>query len=170
MLALNNLCLQYVEVTFYQVARSLTILFNIFFTYTMLGTATSAPAMVACGIVFAGFIIGSYGEINFSWAGIVYGVGSSLFVALYGIYVKKTLAVVDNNQWWVWFANIRPRKVVKTSRFAHTSGSSTKTGDCCTTTPHSPLCSSPLSSSLPARLATFSPTSTFSEASPSGPS
>lgn len=101
MLALNNLCLQYVEVTFYQVARSLTILFNIIFTYTMLGTSTSVPAMVACAIVFAGFIVGSAGEINFSWAGIVYGVGSSLFVALYGIYVKKTLVVVDNNQWLV---------------------------------------------------------------------
>jgi GDP-fucose transporter C1 len=99
MLALNNLCLQYVEVTFYQVARSLTIVFNIVFTYTMLGTATSPPAVVACGIVFAGFIVGSAGEINFSWAGIFYGVGSSLFVALYGIYVKKTLSVVDNNQW-----------------------------------------------------------------------
>jgi GDP-fucose transporter C1 len=46
-----------------------------------------------------GFVIGSYGEINFSWAGVVYGVGSSAFVALYGIYVQKTLAAVDNNQW-----------------------------------------------------------------------
>ncbi|KAI9029361.1 triose-phosphate transporter family-domain-containing protein [Hyaloraphidium curvatum] len=99
MLALNNLCLQYVEVTFYQVARSLTIIFNIILTYTILGTTTSSQAIAACAVVFAGFIIGSAGEINFSWAGIFFGVGSSLFVALYGIYVKKTLAVVDNNQW-----------------------------------------------------------------------
>lgn len=50
-------------------------------------------------MVFLGFVIGSYGEINFSWAGVIYGVGSSAFVALYGIYVQKTLAAVDNNQW-----------------------------------------------------------------------
>lgn len=49
--------------------------------------------------MFLGFAVGSYGEINFSWAGIFYGVGSSAFVALYGIYVKKTLSAVDNNQW-----------------------------------------------------------------------
>ncbi|OZJ06176.1 hypothetical protein BZG36_01026 [Bifiguratus adelaidae] len=99
MLALNNLCLQYVEVTFYQVARSLSIVFNIIFTYTILGQTTSMTAMFACLIVFLGFVIGSYGEINFSWPGMFAGVGSSAFVALYGIYVKKTLGAVDNNQW-----------------------------------------------------------------------
>ncbi|KAI9015768.1 triose-phosphate transporter family-domain-containing protein [Phycomyces nitens] len=99
MLALNNLCLKYVEVTFYQVARSLSINFTILFTYMILGKTTSMPAIVACGIVFLGFAIGSYGEINFSWAGIFYGVGSSAFVALYGIYVQKTLGAVENNQW-----------------------------------------------------------------------
>ncbi|KAG2180962.1 hypothetical protein INT43_008544 [Umbelopsis isabellina] len=99
MLALNNLCLKYVEVTFYQVARSLSINFTILFTYVILKQKTSSATLVACFIVFLGFAIGSYGEINFSWAGIFYGVGSSAFVALYGIYVKKTLGAVDNNQW-----------------------------------------------------------------------
>ncbi|KAI3659323.1 hypothetical protein MP638_003197 [Amoeboaphelidium occidentale] len=99
MLALNNLCLQYVEVTFYQVARSLTILFNIIFTYTYLGQSTSKGALISCAVVFFGFVFGSYGELNFSWRGVIFGVGSSFFVALYGIYVKKTLIVVDNNQW-----------------------------------------------------------------------
>ncbi|CAH1766353.1 2189_t:CDS:2, partial [Entrophospora sp. SA101] len=99
MLAFNNLCLQYVEVTFYQVARSLSIIFNIIFTYTLLGQKTSFAALISCGIVFIGFVIGSYGELNFSWEGIIYGVASSAFVALYGIYVKKTLVYVDNNQW-----------------------------------------------------------------------
>jgi GDP-fucose transporter C1 len=50
-------------------------------------------------IVLAGFFVGAYGEINFSWEGIFYGVGSSCFVALYGIYVKKKLVIVDNNEW-----------------------------------------------------------------------
>lgn len=99
MLAFNNLCLQYVEVTFYQVARSLSIHFSILFTYIILGKKTSTAAIGACAIVFLGFVIGSYGEINFSWEGLLYGVGSSAFVALYGIFVQKSLAVVDNNQW-----------------------------------------------------------------------
>ncbi|KAI8983111.1 triose-phosphate transporter family-domain-containing protein [Pilobolus umbonatus] len=99
MLALNNLCLQHVEVTFYQVARSLSINFTILFTYLILGKKTSKPALVACFVVFLGFAIGSYGEINFSMVGVIYGVGSSAFVALYGIYVQKTLVIVDNNQW-----------------------------------------------------------------------
>jgi len=99
MLAFNNLCLKYVEVTFYQVARSLSIVFNILFTYVLLGKDTSMNAIVSCLIVFAGFFVGAYGEINFSWEGIFYGVGSSCFVALYGIYVKKKLTILDNNEW-----------------------------------------------------------------------
>ncbi|KAF9409846.1 hypothetical protein BGZ94_001839 [Podila epigama] len=99
MLTLNNLCLQLVEVTFYQVARSLSIFFNILFTYTLLRQKTSPGAMLACVVVVLGFFVGAYGEANFSWGGLLAGVGSSIFVALYGIYVKKTLNLVDNNQW-----------------------------------------------------------------------
>ena len=32
--------------------------------------------------------------------GLFFGVGSSVFVALYGIYVKKALVYVENNQWY----------------------------------------------------------------------
>jgi GDP-fucose transporter C1 len=99
MLVFNNLCLKYVEVTFYQVARSLSINFTILFTYIILGQKTSSSALLACLIVFLGFGIGSFGEINFSWSGIIYGVGSSAFVALYGIYVKKSLPIVENNEY-----------------------------------------------------------------------
>jgi len=99
MLTFNNLCLAFVEVSYYQVARSLTILFNIGFTYLILHTKTSPAAILACGVVFFGFIMGSYGESHFSLLGLFFGVCSSVFVALYGIYVKKKLQVVDNNEW-----------------------------------------------------------------------
>jgi GDP-fucose transporter C1 len=49
--------------------------------------------------VFIGFVLGSYGEMNFSVTGLVFGVFSSVFVALYGIYVKKQLQIVNNDQW-----------------------------------------------------------------------
>lgn len=99
MLAFNNLCLELVQVTFYQVARSLSILFNIILSYFLLGTTTSSPALLSCAIVFLGFVLGSYGEINFTWSGLIFGVLSSVFVALYGIHVKKALVHVNNDQW-----------------------------------------------------------------------
>jgi hypothetical protein len=43
MVTLNNLCLQYVEVSFYNVARSLTIVFNVLFTYFILRTTRTLP-------------------------------------------------------------------------------------------------------------------------------
>jgi len=66
-----------------------------------LGKPTSRQAITACLVILLGFVVGSYGEINFSWIGILSGVASSCFVALYGIYVKKTLAIVENNEWYV---------------------------------------------------------------------
>lgn len=53
----------------------------------------------SCLIVFIGFVLGSIGEIEFSLSGLLYGILSSMFVALYGIYVKKCLVYVDNDQW-----------------------------------------------------------------------
>ncbi|GAM18360.1 hypothetical protein SAMD00019534_015350 [Acytostelium subglobosum LB1] len=99
MIVFNNLCLEYVEVSFYQVARSLTICFSILLTYLILKSKTSYKASMACGIVFFGFILGSAGEINFSWYGIVFGLLSSFFVALYSIYVKRILPVCEGNEW-----------------------------------------------------------------------
>jgi len=105
MIVFNNLCLLYVEVSFYQVARSLTILFNILFTYYILETVTSWPSIRSCLVVVLGFIIGSGGEANFSWSGVIYGVTSSVFVSLYSIYVKKSLPIVDGNQWKLMMYN-----------------------------------------------------------------
>jgi len=99
MISFNNMCLLYVEVTFYQVVRSTTICFTIVFTYVILGQTTSQKAIHASGVVMVGFIIGSFGEVHFSWLGVIFGVISSAFVSLYSIYVKKIMAVVNNDQW-----------------------------------------------------------------------
>eukprot|EP01121_Diplochlamys_sp_Union-15-3_P018645 TRINITY_DN683_c0_g2_i2.p1 TRINITY_DN683_c0_g2~~TRINITY_DN683_c0_g2_i2.p1 ORF type:complete len:367 (-),score=48.57 TRINITY_DN683_c0_g2_i2:54-1064(-) len=99
MLAFNNVCLQYVHVTFYQVARSLTIFFSIIFTKILLGKNTSLIAIGACTVVVIGFITGSLGEVNFNYIGLITGVLSSMFVSLYGIYVKSALTAVDGNHW-----------------------------------------------------------------------
>lgn len=105
MITFNNLCLKWVEVSFYNVARSLTIVFNVFFSATMLGSKTS-PATLAClGVVILGFFMGSRGELNFSFKGTVAGILSSLFVSLNAIYTKKVLPAVDNDHWKLTFYN-----------------------------------------------------------------
>lgn len=101
MLATGNLCLKHVEVSFYQVARSLTICFSIVLTYAMLGVTTSRRAVVACLVVMVGFAVGAKGEPQLSVEGLVFGVVSSAFVALYSILVKRSLALpsIDGDHW-----------------------------------------------------------------------
>lgn len=65
MITFNNLCLQYVEVHFYQVARSLSIFFNVLFSKFVLGQDTSpkvrAPkAVSAC----ACWLLGRVGQCS----------------------------------------------------------------------------------------------------------
>jgi len=97
MIIFNNLCLKYVEVSFYQVARSLTIVFNVIFTYCLLGQPTDRNSIMCCAIIVIGYLMGCDGEVHFSVIGVIFGVLSSAFVALNSIYVKKILSVVDDN-------------------------------------------------------------------------
>jgi len=105
MITFNNLCLKYVEVSFYNVARSLTIVFNVFFSRVFLGIPTSFKTILCLGVVIVGFLIGSHGELNFSLIGTVSGILSSLFVSLNSIFTKKVLPVVDDNHWKLTFYN-----------------------------------------------------------------
>ncbi|EGG20555.1 GDP-fucose transporter [Cavenderia fasciculata] len=81
------------------IARSLAICFSLLLTYLILKTKTSFKASMACIVVFFGFVLGVMGEVNFSWLGVTFGVLSSLFVALYSIYVKRVLPACDQNEW-----------------------------------------------------------------------
>lgn len=105
MITFNNLCLKWVEVSFYNVARSLTIVFNVFFTRALLGAHTSGKTTACLGIVIIGFFLGSHGEINFSLRGTIAGICSSLFVSLNSIFTKKILPVVDDNHWKLTYYN-----------------------------------------------------------------
>ena len=105
MITFNNICLQYVAVSFYNVARSLSIVFNVLFTYLLLGRSTSFLTTLTLLIVIIGFIVGVDGEIDFSLIGTVSGVISSLFVSLNSIYTSKILPKVDNNKSLLLFYN-----------------------------------------------------------------
>jgi GDP-fucose transporter C1 len=98
MIALNNLCLKYVEVSFYNVARSLSIVFNVLFTFLILGEKTSMLTCSTLAIVLYGFYIGIEGEVNFSLFGTVAGVASSIFVSLNSIFTAKVLPKVQNDK------------------------------------------------------------------------
>ena len=105
MITFNNLCLKWVEVSFYNVARSLTIVFNVFFSFALLGIPTSPKTVFCLLFVILGFFLGSSGELNFSLKGTIAGICSSLFVSLNSIYTKKVLPAVDDNHWRLTFYN-----------------------------------------------------------------
>ena len=58
MITFNNVCLQLVEVSFYNVARSLTIVFNVIFTFLLLGKTTSLWTCSTLLVVIIGFYVG----------------------------------------------------------------------------------------------------------------
>lgn len=105
MISFNNLCLKYVEVSFYNVARSLTIVFNVILSRIILGSPSSAKTLFCLSIVILGFFLGAKGEVNFTMIGTVFGICSSLFVSLNSILTKKVLPAVDNDHWKLTFYN-----------------------------------------------------------------
>lgn len=55
MITFNNLCLKYVTVAFYNIGRSLTTVFNVLFTYSILKEKTSPKALLCCACIIGGF-------------------------------------------------------------------------------------------------------------------
>jgi len=97
--------LKWVEVSFYNVARSLIIVFIAFLSSVMLGSI-SQKTMGCLAIVILGIFMGSTGELNsLSLKGTIVGIASTLFVSLNPIYTKKILPVVDNDHWKLIFYN-----------------------------------------------------------------
>lgn len=99
MITFNNLCLQYVQVSFYNVARCLTMVFNVVFQFIFLRQTTGFNTLLTLVVIIVGFVIGIDGEIDFNLIGTVAGVASSVFVSLNAIFVKRMLPQVggDNN-------------------------------------------------------------------------
>jgi GDP-fucose transporter C1 len=128
MITFNNLCLQYVQVSFCKsvahpalrssptltpaaftpadnVARCLSLVFNVIFTYMILGKSTSFLTCSTLLVVIIGFVCGIQGEIDFSMVGTAAGVLSSVFVSLNSIYTARILPVVDNDKSMLLYYN-----------------------------------------------------------------
>lgn len=99
LLSLTNLCLRHVEVSFYQLVKSLAIVFNIVVQWLVLDIASSERVLMACGLVTLGFALGTIGEVRFSWLGLAAGVASSLVQAFYNVHIKKALPAVQGSTW-----------------------------------------------------------------------
>jgi GDP-fucose transporter C1 len=121
MIGFNNKCLEYVSVSGYQIVRSLSIAFNVIFTYIILGDKTSIRSLLACGGVVVGFFCGVEGEVGLSVRGAIYGVLSSVFVALYAILVKKVIGLLDGNEYLLIEYNT-PVSIIALAPFVWYSG------------------------------------------------
>lgn len=97
MVGLANICLKFVQVSTYQVARSLTIFFTMALSYLILHESQRPKTMMSCALMVIGFIIGSLDTASLSLVGVIAGGFSSAFQALYNIAIKKTLHHVDND-------------------------------------------------------------------------
>lgn len=96
----NPLFLQHVEVTTYHFSHSLTIAFSLLFSYLMLNVETPRQVNSACIVIMFGICISSMGYLNFSLVGGFYALAWPAVVAIYGIYLKKTLISLRNDFWY----------------------------------------------------------------------
>lgn len=87
------------------VARCLSLVFNVIFTYLVLGKTTSLLTCSTLVIVIFGFVCGIQGELDFSLLGTAAGVLSSLFVSMNSIFTSKMLPTVDNDKSQLLFYN-----------------------------------------------------------------
>lgn len=58
MIATNNLCLKYVDVSFYYIGRSLTTVFNVILSYILLRQKSTGRCIACCAIIVFGFWLG----------------------------------------------------------------------------------------------------------------
>lgn len=99
MIALNNMCLMFVEVSFYNVAKALSLLFNVLLGYLLLRTTISWQVACTVLVVIFGFLVGSEGEQNFTFWGTTFGVLSSAMSPLNSIMTKRVLPAVGDDNW-----------------------------------------------------------------------
>jgi len=100
--------LKYVGVAFYYLARSLTTVTNVAFTFLILRKAVSNRAITCCLIITMGYFVGIDQEGlsgGITMKGIIFGVLSSCCVSLNSIYTKKVLPAVDDSVWTLNYYN-----------------------------------------------------------------
>lgn len=113
-LAFNTYCLQYVDASFYQIARGLVLPFTVLFSWFLLKTHSSPATLGAVGLVCLGFFFGVSSEnLHASSIGIALGVASSVTTAVHAIVVKRSLPIVDGQTLdLVYYSNLLSAGVI----------------------------------------------------------
>ncbi|OZJ04403.1 hypothetical protein BZG36_02396 [Bifiguratus adelaidae] len=110
-LTVNTLCLQYVDASFYQIARALVLPITVTLSWLLLKKPSSWRVLLSCGIVCLGFFVGVNGEAynkigSTSALGVFYGVFSSATTAFHAIVIKKSLDIVGDTMDLVYYNNL----------------------------------------------------------------
>ena len=108
-LSFNNICLKHVGVAFFQVARSMTLIFTVILSSLILRSTIRPRIVIPCLVIAFGFVLGIDQESmagTLSKSGVLFGVTSSLFVAINGIMTKRNLEILpDNTEQLIFYNN-----------------------------------------------------------------
>ena len=102
-LIFNTLCLRGVEASFFQIARGLVLPLTILVSCVYTHARPSAKVLMAAGIVTLGFLAGISPNKNLpvsatpSVVSLVYGLLSSLFIAVHAVLIKASLPHCNNS-------------------------------------------------------------------------
>ena len=102
-LIFNTLCLRDVEASFFQIARGLVLPLTILVSCVHTHARPSAKVLIAAGVVTVGFLTGISPNKNLpasaspSVISLVYGLLSSLFIALHAVLIKSSLPYCNNS-------------------------------------------------------------------------
>ena len=123
-LAMNTLCLQYLDASLYQVARALILPFAVIFSALFLKQKSSIPVLISCAIVSGGFLIGIFVEkdVHISMLGVIFGIVSSSTSAFHSIIIKKSLRIIDGAIALVYYNNLLSAILLFPLIFIETSG------------------------------------------------
>jgi len=101
MIGTGNLCLAYTQVSFFQIAKSLHILFSLLISTALFNEKHSTTVTFWAIMVTIGWILSTTGEpsTKFSMVGLLWGVASSLMVALYPIALKRIMGDRSMHKW-----------------------------------------------------------------------
>lgn len=106
-LTFNTYCLQYVDASFYQVARGLILPFTVLASWIFLSARPSSGVLAAVAVVCAGFFCGVGAEhLTVSPIGVTLGVFSSITTSLHAIVVKKSLGVTSSPMDLAYYNNL----------------------------------------------------------------
>ncbi|KAI8449250.1 hypothetical protein BY996DRAFT_7500639 [Phakopsora pachyrhizi] len=97
-LVFNTYCLQYVDTSFYQVARGLVLPSTVLASYLLLGIKSSPRIHLSTFVVCIGFMVGVSSErMTVSSLGVFLGILSSITTSLHAIAIKSSLNKVSTS-------------------------------------------------------------------------